>query len=42
MSYMDPVRSHEKQVLVVHATYDLTFIRKFSLMSLKNFDRLRN
>jgi dienelactone hydrolase len=40
MSYMDRFAAHEKQVLVVHATYDLTFIRKFSLDVLKNFDRL--
>jgi len=40
MSYMDRFAAHEKQVLVVHATYDLTFIRKFSLDVLKNFNRL--
>jgi hypothetical protein len=28
-------------VLVVHATYDLTFIREFSLDVLANFDRLK-
>jgi dienelactone hydrolase len=40
MSFMDRFAAHEKQVLVVHATYDLTFIREFSLDVLKNFDRL--
>ena len=40
MSYMERFAAHERQVLVVHATYDLTFIRKFSLDVLKNFDRL--
>jgi hypothetical protein len=28
-----------RRTLVVHATYDLTFIREFSLDVLKNFDR---
>jgi len=41
MSYMDRFAAHPKRVLVVHATYDLTFIRKFSLDVLKNFDRLK-
>jgi hypothetical protein len=40
MSYMDRFAAHPKRVLVVHATYDLTFIREFSLDVLKNFDRL--
>ena len=31
---------HPKRVLVVHATYDLTFLQEFSLDVLKNFDRL--
>ncbi len=39
MSYMDRFAAHPKRVLVVHATYDLTFIREFSLDVLKNFDR---
>ncbi len=39
MSYMERFAAHPKRVLVVHATYDLTFIRKFSLDVLKNFDR---
>jgi dienelactone hydrolase len=41
MSYMDRFAAHPKRVLVVHATYDLTFIREFSLDVLKNFDRLK-
>lgn len=40
MSYMDLFAAQPKQVLVVHATYDLTFIREFSLDVLKNFERL--
>ena len=40
MSYMDRFAANQKRVLVVHATYDLTFIREFSLDVLKNFDRL--
>ncbi|QHS52752.1 S9 family peptidase [Edaphobacter sp. 12200R-103] len=40
MSYMDRFAAQPKRVLVVHATYDLTFIREFSLDVLKNFDRL--
>jgi hypothetical protein len=40
MSYMDRFAAEPKRVLVVHATYDLTFIREFSLDVLKNFDRL--
>lgn len=40
MSYMDRFAAHSKQVLIIHATYDLTFIREFSLDVLKNFDRL--
>jgi hypothetical protein len=40
MSYMDRFAAHPKRVLVVHATYDLTFIREFSLDVLKNFNRL--
>jgi dienelactone hydrolase len=39
MSYMERFAAHPKRVLVVHATYDLTFIREFSLDVLKNFDR---
>lgn len=40
MSYMDRFAAHPKRVLVVHATYDLTFIREFSLDVLKNFERM--
>jgi hypothetical protein len=40
MSYMDRFAAHSKRVLVVHATYDLTFLREFSLDVLANFDRL--
>jgi dienelactone hydrolase len=40
MSYMDRFAANPKRVLVVHATYDLTFIREFSLDVLKNFERL--
>jgi dienelactone hydrolase len=40
-SYMDQFAAHSKRVLVVHATYDLTFLEEFSLDVLKNFDRLR-
>src|SRR5215467_3643493 len=37
MSYMERFAAEPKRVLVVHATYDLTFIREFSLDVLKNF-----
>lgn len=40
MSYMDRFAAQRKRVLVVHATYDLTFLEEFSLDVLKNFDRL--
>jgi pimeloyl-ACP methyl ester carboxylesterase len=40
MSYMDLFAGQRRQVLVVHATYDLTFLQEFSLDVLKNFDRL--
>jgi len=39
MSYMERFAAHPKRVLVVHATYDLTFLREFSLDVLANFDR---
>jgi Alpha/beta hydrolase domain containing 18 len=39
MSYMEQFAAHSKRVLVVHATYDLTFLREFSLDVLANFDR---
>nr|WP_263384974.1 alpha/beta hydrolase family protein [Granulicella arctica] len=38
--YMDKFAAHPKRTLVVHATYDLTFLREFSLEVLANFDRL--
>jgi dienelactone hydrolase len=39
-SYMDQFATHSKRVLVVHATYDLTFLEEFSLDVLQHFDRL--
>ena len=39
MAYMERFAAAPKQVLVVHATYDLTFLEEFSLDVLKNFDR---
>ena len=39
MSYMERFAANPKRALVVHATYDLTFLREFSLDVLKNFDR---
>jgi dienelactone hydrolase len=41
MSYMKRFAANPKRVLVVHATYDLTFLRQFSLDVLANFDRHR-
>jgi dienelactone hydrolase len=41
MSYMDRFAASPKQVLVVHATYDLTFPLKFSRDVLTNFDALK-
>ncbi len=38
--YMAKFAAHPKQVLVVHATYDLTFLREFSLDVLASFQRL--
>jgi hypothetical protein len=38
MSYMSRFAQHPKRCLVVHATYDLTFLEEFSLDVLKNFD----
>ena len=37
MSYMDEFARHPKRVLVVHATYDLTFLREFSVDVVRNF-----
>jgi dienelactone hydrolase len=39
MSYMERFVANPKRVLVVHATYDLTFLREFSLDVLDNFER---
>jgi dienelactone hydrolase len=41
MSYMERFAASPKRVLVVHATYDLTFIRELSLDVLTNFDQHR-
>jgi dienelactone hydrolase len=38
MAYMEKFAAHPKRVLVVHATYDLTFLPEFSLDVLKNFE----
>jgi dienelactone hydrolase len=38
MAYMDKFAAHPKRALVVHATYDLTFLPEFSLDVLKNFE----
>jgi dienelactone hydrolase len=35
--YMEKFAAHPKRVLVVHATYDLTFLREFSLEVLASF-----
>ena len=40
MSYMEKFAALPKRVLVVHATYDLTFLREFSMEVLANFKRL--
>jgi hypothetical protein len=37
MSYMQKFATAPRRVLVVHATYDLTFLREFSLEVLENF-----
>ena len=39
-AYMEKFAEHPKRTLVVHATYDLTFLRQFSLEVLENFKRL--
>jgi hypothetical protein len=39
MSYMELFASNPRRVLVVHGTYDLTFLREFSLDVLDNFKR---
>lgn len=38
--YMDRFAAHRKKVLVVHATYDLTFLAEYSLQVLENFRKL--
>ena len=40
ISYMERFAANPKRVLVVHATYDLTFLREFSMDVLSNFQRL--
>jgi dienelactone hydrolase len=40
-AYVERFAAQPKKVLVVHATYDLTFIREFSLEVLKHLDRLK-
>jgi Alpha/beta hydrolase domain containing 18 len=39
MAYMEQFASMQRRVLVVHATYDLTFLREFSMDVLENFKR---
>lgn len=39
MCYMEKFAADPRRVLVIHATYDLTFLREFSLDVLSNFDR---
>ena len=39
MAYMEKFAENPKRVLVIHATYDLTFLREFSLEVLANFKR---
>ena len=39
MAYMEKFAANPKRVLVIHATYDLTFLRQFSLEVLENFKR---
>ena len=38
-SYMEKYAAHPKRTLVIHATYDLTFRREFSMQVLENFRR---
>ena len=40
MAYMEKFAALPKRVLVVHATYDLTFLHEFSMEVLENFKRL--
>jgi hypothetical protein len=39
VSYMDKFAASPKRVLVIHATYDLTFRREFSMQVLKSFEQ---
>ncbi len=39
MAYMEKFAANPRRVLVVHATYDLTFLREFSLEVLESFKR---
>jgi dienelactone hydrolase len=39
MAYMEKFAANPRRVLVVHATYDLTFLREFSLEVLEHFKR---
>ncbi|RXH58489.1 alpha/beta hydrolase family protein [Granulicella sibirica] len=39
MAFMEKFAATSKRVLVVHATYDLTFLQEFSLDVLKNFEK---
>ena len=39
-NYMDQFAANPKKVLLVHATYDLTFLREYSLQVIDNFRRL--
>ena len=39
MAYMDSFAGNRNRALVVHATYDLTFLREFSMAVLANFRR---
>src|SRR5206468_2756154 len=39
MSYMDRFAANRNRALVVHASYDLTFLREFSEDVLRNFKR---
>ena len=38
INYMAEFAAADRRTLVIHATYDLTFIREFSLQVLHNFD----
>jgi len=40
VSYMERFAAHAKKVLVVHATYDLSFLREYSLKVLHSFSEL--